>query len=212
MNVAVIVATYGDRDHWGKLAARALESVAAQTRPAEITIHLHIEDVADATALCHARNLGAGKAFEQIPPGGPPVDWLIFLDADDTLDPGYIEALERGADARPEVDVWQPATRGIHQDGKVEDPHMIPVADLRKRNFLVVGSPVRASMFFEVGGFAAYGALEDWALWIRCWKAGAVIGQLERAVYNVHLGGGRNVAGPEFNRAYKAIRRQELGR
>jgi GT2 family glycosyltransferase len=40
-------------------------------------------------------------------------------------------------------------------------------------------------MFEEVGGFDEYEAWEDFALWLKCVRAGAKIGRAPRAIYHI---------------------------
>lgn len=175
-SVAVIIATFGDRNIWDKLAVRAKASAAVQTHPADHVLRLH------GPTLAQARNM----AVQHI---GDEVEWLVFLDADDTLDPRYIEAMLAGTG-----DLRQPATLGV-TDG-VEDPHpvMIPTKPLSEGNYLVIGTMVRREQFLAVGGFQEWPAWEDWDLWWRCVDDGAVVGQVPDAIYRVTVHQGRNEA------------------
>lgn len=193
--VGVVIGTYGDRDTWEPLVERARLSVAAQTVDPAILIHNH------AVTLREARNYGAVDCEAHVDGG---VDWLIFLDADDELDPGYIEAMLAGTG-----DIRRPATQGIHEDGTIEEPAMIPEPSLglRVRNYIVVGAMCRADLFFQIGGFDDYEMLEDWALWRRMVAAGATVGDVPDAIYRIHVRPeSRNAAGnPDGGRIYRQI-------
>lgn len=177
MTFSIVVSTFGDKQFWGGVAAaRAIPSAEAQTVHAEV-IYSH------AATLRQARNLGAAAAEG---------DQLIFLDADDELDQRYVEEMasfldQAGDDHRYLV---QPATLGIREDG-VEDaePMLIPSKSLLEGNFMVIGTMLPRSLFQEVGGFNEWPMYEDWDLWIRCWRSGAVIAACERAIYRVHVRG-----------------------
>lgn len=166
MSVSIIVGTFGDQEHWGKIAQRALSSAEMQTVPAEV-LHSHHD------TLQLARNAGAGVAKGE---------WLIFLDADDELDPKYVESMLAGTGT-----LRQPATLGI-VDGK-EDPFpvVIPKKNLLDGNYMVIGTMCRHDLFDEVGGFHDYPIYEDWDLWIRMWIAGAVPEPCPEAIYRVHV-------------------------
>ncbi len=186
--VAVIIGTYGQRMEWAPLVRRASDSVTAQTRPADIVVWKH------ADSLQHARNWGASEADK--------ADWFIFLDADDELEPTYIEEmLKAGGDIR------RPATRGVYEDGTIEDPpSIIPERILRDANYLVIGSMCRAELFFDVDGFADYPILEDWDLWQRMVLAGGTVVTVPGAVYRIHVRtGSRNMADTHRD-VYTAIR------
>jgi glycosyltransferase involved in cell wall biosynthesis len=179
--VAVVVGTYGDKEIWGPLADRAVLSVEKQTVKASV-IWSHGE------TLQAARNNGARLTRS---------NWLVFLDADDTLDPGYVEGILAGTG-----DVRQPMTLGVYDDGHEDDyPVLIP----RKKSFadgnwIVIGAGVRRELFENVGGFLDEPYAEDWSLWWRCQKAGGKIGIAPRAIYRVSVNpAGRN----EPDRAFK---------
>lgn len=163
--VGVVIGTYGDETYWAEWASSAYESVAEQTVTPDCIRWRH-----DST-LANARN-NAAKQIE--------TDYLIFLDADDTLDPGYVQAM-----LAVDGDIRQPSTLGI-QNGVADDyPVLIPETNLRRANYIVVGAMVKRSLFFEVGGFAELPCLEDWDLFLRMWLAGAKITAAPDAIYRV---------------------------
>ena len=75
MDVTTIVATFGNQRVWVPLAEKA----AASVDHGEV-IRYHGKTLAD------ARNTAARRAT---------TEWLCFLDADDSLAPGYMEAMEK---------------------------------------------------------------------------------------------------------------------
>ena len=190
--VGVVVATYGDLEEWRSLAHRALRSVYAQTLPVETAIHLH------GRSLAHARNTGALHVL---------TDWLIFLDADDELDPGYVEAMLEGTG-----DIRQPMTIGV-VDGVEDDfPVFIPPnpGGFMVGNHLVIGCMVRRDLFETAGGFdPGLPVLEDWDFWIRCQLAGGSVGQAPKAIYRVHVRpDSRNTEANGHHVFYAKIRQQ----
>lgn len=160
MDVTVIVATYGDPS-WRETAQRAVAS--AQDQAPVLQIHRK--------TLHDARNQGAGRAR---------TEWLCFLDADDELTPGYIDAMAAGT-----ADLRGPAVQYVH--GRRERIRVWPEMDLRDGNYLVIGTLVRRDLFRKVGGFRDWPLYEDWCLWQRCWSAGATIEVLPDAVYRAHV-------------------------
>lgn len=166
-DVTVIIPIFGDVERWGVLAERALRSAQNQTVPAHDVV------ISVAETLEDARNRPALAAT---------TEWLCFLDADDELDPGYLEAMLAGTG-----DLRQPSTLGV-VDG-VEDPFsvVIPAKPLLDGNYIVIGAFVRRTMFVAAGGFNALPAYEDWDLWIRCWLEGAEITVCPEAIYRVHV-------------------------
>lgn len=189
--VGVVVATYGDRDEWWELAERAVASARSQSVAPAAVVWQHERTLSD------ARNLGAYRAGD--------VDWLVFLDADDTLDGGYIEAMLLGTGK-----VRQPSTLGVYDDGSTDSEAVLipPKKNLLDGNHLVIGSMVSRDLFVSAGGFDELPILEDWDLWIRCWLLGAEIGTAPGAIYRVSVNRtGRNSA-PNHGDVYTRIRQK----
>lgn len=163
MDVRIIVATYGDRDYWEPLAARAISSVPDP----DLVIRYHGDTIHD------ARNQAAEHADSE---------WLCFLDADDELAPGYLEAMERASG-----DLRAPLVRYV-RNGRPTPAHVPKGTDnMADGNRLVIGTLVRRTMFLEVGGFRDWPFYEDWDLWQRCWLAGATVEIVHDAVYVAHV-------------------------
>jgi glycosyltransferase involved in cell wall biosynthesis len=186
--VGVVIGTYGDMETWRPLAMRAWKSAAAQKpRPKDVTWQHDY-------TLQRARNGGAEMLD---------TDWLIFLDADDELAPGYVKAMLAG-----EGDIRRPSTYGIYEDGTEEgSPSMIPKRDLDVSNYIVIGAMVRRELFLAHGGFRDYDHLEDWDLWRRLTRAGATVGDVPDAVYRIHVRPmSRNFPTEEMEACYRRIR------
>lgn len=189
-DVTVVVATFGAMQ-WVVKAGKAATSARRQSVPAQVVIY-HGDTLHD------ARNQGANLAT---------TEWLVFLDADDGLDPHYIEAMLAG-----DGDLRQPATLGMYDDGHYDDtPVVIPAkASILDGNWMVIGTMVRREMFLDVGGFRDLPAWEDWDLWIRCIRAGATLGVVPEAIYRVGVNAhGRNSIEPSTAQAlYSRIREE----
>lgn len=168
--VSVIIATFGDKHYWNKLASRAVNSVIQQSvRPHQL-IRSHGNN------LHEARNEAAKKSYS---------DWLCFLDADDELEPGYLEAMLAG-----KGDLRYPRVRYIDHIAATKNytPEAVALQEipLLSANFMVVGTFVRREQFLRVGGFPDYPAYEDWALWLACWIDGAQYKLCQDAIYRAH--------------------------
>jgi glycosyltransferase involved in cell wall biosynthesis len=189
--ISVVVATCGNRDEWDALADRAAASVHAQTNRCRSLHRVH------GATLAGARNAGAVDA---------PGTHLVFLDADDELDPGFLEAMAAAGD----IDIGRPSTIGVYGDGHTDDtPVMLPRTDLRRRNCIVVSAMVRRALFLEAGGFVDLPALEDWHLWRRLQARGAEFVDVPDAVLRVHVrDGSRNQDTAAHAAAYRRVLRE----
>lgn len=154
--VSVVIGTFGSED-WRNEGQKALFSVYDQTVLPVSIHHRH------ATTLAEARNAGAAAADG---------DWLCFLDADDRLDPGYIEAMTKAIDELDgEKALLQPSHRNDKDrpTGKAGEITIIPPCNIRRGNYLIIGTLVPRDIFTKVGGFSdEFDLYEDWELWIRC--------------------------------------------
>lgn len=168
--ISVIIPTFGNFEKWNPLAQRAVQSVMNQTVEAEI-VRIH------GTTLAGARNEGAEKAKN---------GWLVFLDADDELDPKYIEAMENVIWAK-DGQIFQPSTVEFNDEGQVGEPGMIQTYPLLQRNYLIIGSMVSKMVFQKTDGFdPSLPCLEDWDFWLQCERAGAEVAQCPEAIYRIH--------------------------
>jgi GT2 family glycosyltransferase len=142
-------------------------------------------------------------------------DWLCFLDADDQLAPGYVTAMQKAHETVNPVSrhLFTPAVSYVKARSR-EKAKFWPECSLETGNWLVIGTLVQKDLFLEVGGFEEWAIYEDWALWGRCWKAGAQIVKVPDAIYQAHRGPrSRNHALPrrEINRVYQEIRQAVWG-
>lgn len=171
MDVTVCVATFGDRS-WQELAeSRAVPSAMVQAP----VVRVHGQ------SLHGARNTALTRVE---------TEWVVFLDADDELEPGYIQQLATGA-----ADLRAPAVRYVR--GRRTPPARMPRvaghthdctgACLPEGNWLVVGTLACTALLRDVGGWEPWPLYEDWALWLRCWAAGATVEAIPDAVYRAHV-------------------------
>ncbi len=175
----ICIASHGS-SRWQRLAEnRALPSAEAQGVPVLIWHH-------PTETRAHVRNTLANRAE---------TDYLIFLDADDELEPGYVEGFERilkMSMRSPWGPLLVPAVSYVELSEKKE-PMFWPVPDLDGGNWIVVGAGVERDLFQLVGGWRTLtgtGVLneyDDWDLWIRCQRAGARPVPVADSVYVAHV-------------------------
>ncbi len=167
MNVSVIIGTFGDPAWEGRARKVALPSVEGQEAFEVLIGHEPDGDIAS------CRNRLAAQASGE---------WLCFLDADDELHPGYLDAMRSAAPGSGRA-LLTPAVAYVRQRGRLPRATMWPVVDLRHGNYLVIGTLVQRAVFEEVGGFRVWPLYEDWCLWQRCWIRGATVVEVPEAVY-----------------------------
>lgn len=170
MEVTVIVATFGE-ERWAELArSRAVPSAAAQCAQ---VLHVHGE------TLHQARNDGAASASGE---------WLCFLDADDELEPGYLEAMAEAERGAPADALLTPRIRYVA--GEFPDADQVPQdftgRNMRTLNPCPIGTLISRRRFDESGGFWPEPAWEDWSLFRRAWLLGSEVVPVSRAVYRAH--------------------------
>ncbi len=172
MDFTIAVATFGGR-HWRELAEhRAIPSAEAQGVP---VVYAHERTLAE------ARNGALAKVK---------TEGVIHLDADDELEPGYVEAMSEGT-----ADLRAPAVRHIWPSWESEPEvprvwsheHQCVADCLRFGNWLCIGTAARADLLREVGGWEEFGWSEDWAMFARTWyQGGATVEAIPGAIYRAH--------------------------
>lgn len=173
MSVSVLIPAYGFQE-WQDLAwSRAFPSAREQTED----VHVFYDPEG---SIASVRNeLGQSAKGE----------WLCFLDADDELAPGYLDAMTRAAGQAGDGPVLlTPAVSYIRKERPSPPQFNDRGIPLSEDNWLVVGTLVRREQFLAVGGFSDYPhGFEDWSLWAKCWKAGAAIVKVPDAIYRAHV-------------------------
>jgi GT2 family glycosyltransferase len=134
--------------------------------------------------------------------------WLCFLDADDELDFGYVDAMRRQAHGDF---LLAPAVKYVNPK-KATAPAMLPnePGDMRRVNRCVIGTLIQRSTFLQAGGFKEWPCYEDWDLFLGVHMEGVPIVYVPDAVYKAHVSqDGRNApTRDEATRVYNQIRRR----
>ena len=187
--------------------ARALRSAFAQTEPAHQVLVVDdgsSDDLAAALlpfthqltlltsphlGLPAARNLGVRRASG---------DFVVFLDADDELEPEFLSAVGSLSAARPDLDILTTDARFIvngRPEGTFYEKNAFPVDDQRlamlRGCFITTKTAVRRSRLLEIGGFDSrltHG--EDWECWLRLVLSGSGVGLVAAPLsrYHIHEG------------------------
>jgi glycosyltransferase involved in cell wall biosynthesis len=186
LSVSIIVASYGAPEY----ATMGVETAAASEDLGAVEIlQRHDRD----GTLAQVRNDLARDAAG---------DWLCFLDVDDRLEPGYLNAMSEAAAEhglrRPTL--LAPAIRYVTPAGAEISPPRVPNIVPRRKplaemNRCVIGTLVPRVTYLAVGGFAEWPLWEDWALWLACARVGLGIYEVPAAVYRAtRREGSRNTA------------------
>lgn len=172
MDVTVVVASYGSRDWLDLAAGRAAPSAFAESVPV-VVVH--------GLTLHGARNAGLVQVE---------TEHVVFVDADDELEPGYVEAMAAGS-----CDLRAPAVRYVRK-GQAQAPYVPRVAGhhhdcsaecMEAGNWCVVGTCVRTELLRAVGGWRDETLFEDWSAWARCVRAGGSLEAVPAAIYRAHV-------------------------
>lgn len=163
-------ATFESED-WAELANhRVRPSIEAEGFP---WVHVHADSLASARNACLDR---------------VETEWVATIDADDEIEAGYAAAMLAG-----QGDVRAPSVRRVKADGRAKRRTYMPRVwnhthecrgdCLPLGNWVTVGAMARTDLLREVGGWGDEAIYEDFALWLRCWKAGGDIQPCPDAVY-----------------------------
>lgn len=191
IDVTVLICCHGEA-RWRDLAYSRAYPSAADQAATEVWYEPEM-------TLANVRNLAAGSVDSE---------WLCFLDADDELDFGYMDAMARHTAGDS---LLAPAVKYINPE-KATAPPMLPnePGDMRKVNRCVIGTLIRRATFFEAGGFREWPCYEDWDLFLGAHLEGVPIIYVPDAVYKAHVNpDGRNAPSRALaEETYRAIRRR----
>lgn len=208
-----LIATCGDAG-WEELAwSRAYPSAFNQGFD-EVIVQHHSQPTPSHwyVTVADARNLTLRDAD---------CDYVVFLDADDELEPGYLEALKaawlNGAITEDWRPLLAPAVRYVRNGSLPEAMAAIPNRGRwPELNELVIGTAVPRTALLEIGGFGEWQAWEDWAAFLKLAALGSQIVYVEDAVYRYHESAtGRNqvvVEGPRLRNEIIREHRDWAGR
>jgi glycosyltransferase involved in cell wall biosynthesis len=170
MNVSVLVATYGEPSWIDMAETRALPS--AQNQGAFEVLYAHQTD----GTISSSRNALAEQAAGT---------HLIYVDADDEISPGYLDAMREAHRTHPDTNaLLTPAVQQIRKGRPGAPVFFDRGISLRQDNWLVVGTLISRDLFHTVGGFGDYPhGFEDFSLWSKCFRAGADVVKVKDAVY-----------------------------
>ncbi len=204
MTIGVVIATYNAAD----FLDQTLASVAAQSlRPDEVVI---ADDCSSDDTVSAARRwdgllpLRIVELGENVGPAGAraaaiattATDLVALLDADDYWLPDHLAVLlaahEPGTVVTADPLRWMPESKVPLTVWSSRSHLPAPGRQLRQllqENFLFVGSLFERALYERVGGFRLpFRGTEDWDLWIRMVRAGAVVVRAPKPTVLYRLG------------------------
>ena len=202
LQLSVLMAVYkGDRVEWLR---ESLDSLCTQTRPAkQIVVVLdgpvseehratltYFEQLLPLSTIPLQKNLGLGAALQAAMPYCHN-EYIARMDADDICVPERFEKQLSFLENNPAVDIvgtwigeFDPAKpERIYAYRRVPETHEQILRIARRRNpFNHMSVIVRKSAIEKAGGYRAVRGLEDYDLWVRMLRSGAIAGNIPEAL------------------------------
>lgn len=173
MKLSILISTHGTEE-WRRLALRRAVP-SAENQGAHEVLVLHEPKA----TLAEVRNANAEQATG---------DYLLYLDGDDELDPGFVNAITRAeAEITPAVVPLLTPSVSYVRGMTRKQPKIWPEMDIRNGNWMIIGTVVPRTVAIAIGGFREYGWSEDWAFWAMCMEAGATPVKVPDAIYIAHV-------------------------
>jgi len=187
-----------NRDYASRLPG-LFASLAAQTTGLGRVECVFADDASADGSLDAARALGGALPFARfearaVGPLGHPArtrnagfalttgDPLLFLDADDTLAPRFLEACLDALAAGDHVVYTDYVERSPQGQRTVRLPDFRPEL-LRTQNILTMGAMARREVFLALDGFGDHTDYEDWDFWVRAAHQGFRFARVPEPLY-----------------------------
>ncbi len=195
--VSVIMPAYGQAEY----IAESLDSVIRQTygnwevivvddgSPDNVAGIVEAYSVSDSRIkFFHTENRGvsAARNFAVRQTSG---EYILPLDADDTIEPTYLEKCVARFVEYPETDVVYCMWRFFGETTETPKLKYNNYASLLVNNSIFVSAMYRKSHFDSVGGYDENmrQGLEDWEFWIRMLHKDSVVSQIPEQLFNYRI-------------------------
>jgi glycosyltransferase involved in cell wall biosynthesis len=194
--VSIIIPCYNA----GEFLAETMQSVLAQTYP-DVEVVIVDDGSPDPatrelldqaqwphTRIIHQANAGPAAARNRAVQEATGV-YILPLDADDTIEPGYVDKAVAVLDARPEVGVVYCKARKF---GAEQGPWCLPDYTLRELvidNVIFVTAMYRKVDWQAVGGYneRLRHGVEDYEFWVKIVHLGREVVQLDEYLFNYRI-------------------------
>lgn len=192
--VSAVVTCY----NYGKYLARCLDSLKAQTYPVEVivvddgstddTYHVAAGYLPDIRFL-RQPNSGQPAGPRNLGIAGSSGDLVFCLDADDWVEPSYVEECVRQFQRHPEASIVYPGTQCWNEDGVTKADMFCAgpydFAKLLEGCLIVCASMFKREVWEATGGYKGnVRGCEDWQHWIEAGGLGYFGVPLPRQLFN----------------------------
>jgi len=210
--LSIIIPNY----NYGRFADRFFGSIAEQTMALDDVEVIFVDDGSDDNSIEQARKWQQRlpcASFEILTPsrmGKPGLvrnyglsqaagQFLLCLDPDDSLFPGYLDACVLALKDNERVDVIYTDYRENRVDSSRDvELSKFSQALLRTQNGLPPAAMIRRRLWDEGVRYRDNTEYEDWDFWIQCQMAGAEFQRIDEILYNYEI--------HENNFSYHAVR------
>jgi hypothetical protein len=201
--------------------AAAVESVLAQTRPADEIVIVDDGSPDDLEAalgslvtqvrIVHKENGGISSAMNAATAAASG-EWVVQLDQDDAFLPTRLEAIAATAAANPECDIVATGAL-IELGGKVVRTLAVPSFPPSEQRLAIIGDcyflwpAVRRSRLLAVGGYDTdFAVMQDWECFIRLVLDGALTAVVAEPLYRWRLTPGSRSSADALENADALVR------
>lgn len=204
-HVSIVIPCFND----GKYLQDAVASACAQTHPSTEIIIVDDHSTDPLTLAAYDRLRNEGITVLETPQGkkGPSVarntgitkatgNYILPLDADDTIAPSYISKAVAVLDANPAIDICYCRARFM---GLKSGPWKLPSYSFEKllcENMIFATALFRKTAWVDAGGYdeSLILGLEDYAFWLHLTDRGSQVYQLEDELFFYRIKSGSRTA------------------
>ena len=205
----VVVSVVVPCHDYGRYLREAVESALSQDVPLEVLI---VDDGSTDDSLAVAQALAAADdrvGVHAQPCSGQPAvarnngiartsaPYVVCLDADDTLAPGYLRTCVDTLARDPSAAIVYGDVQGFGGDETLHRHLPYEFRRLTHQNLVGTAAMFRRAAWEATGGYAPHLGYEDWDFWIACGERGFTGRYVPEAVFNYRTGHTGRYAGDQ---------------
>lgn len=166
MKIAIVTSTLADNEYLGEFIA---STVGADL------ISIYVDKDRQGTAF--GKNQAARNTMY--------AEYLALVDADDIIDPNFIDRAATYLDEHPRIS-WV-TSWGITTEGNVLKPEVVDYKTCLDRNGPASWALIRSVDFYGMGGYSEDMIHEDWDLWLKLLSAGYEYHVIPEVLYTYRI-------------------------